>query len=128
MIDMNENSAPSFVAFSVIFIVLSSFTVSLRLLSRRISAANFWWEYVFSESRLLIQTHVAEVFTLETYSAGLPQTGNTDGEIVIQRCFHCDQPGRSPEGTVYSRLIKYYQVLSFGSYAIVFIGKTHFST
>lgn len=50
MTDVNENRAPSFIAFSVIFIVLSSFTVGLRLLSRRISAANLWWEYVFSPS------------------------------------------------------------------------------
>lgn len=44
MADVNETRAPSFVAFSVIFIVLSSLAVGLRLLSRRISAANFWWD------------------------------------------------------------------------------------
>lgn len=44
MTDVIENRAPSFVAFSVIFIALSSLTVGLRLLSRRISAAKFWWD------------------------------------------------------------------------------------
>ncbi|KAL9134550.1 MAG: hypothetical protein Q9175_004263 [Cornicularia normoerica] len=67
MTDVIETRAPSFVAFSVIFIALSSLTVGLRLLSRRISTAKFWWD---------------------------------DAIIVISL------------------------VLSFGSYAIVFIGLT----
>ena len=50
MTDVDEDRAPLFLAFSVIFLVLPSFTVGLRLLSRRISAANLWWEYVRSRS------------------------------------------------------------------------------
>ncbi len=80
MTDMNENRAPSFIAFSVIFIVLSSFIVGLRLLSRRISAADLWWEYVFPESRFSIQTnswvvrHVTGVLTPENISYGSPSS------------------------------------------------------
>ena len=45
MADVDEHRDPSsFTAFSVIFIFLSSLTVGLRLLSRRISSANFWWD------------------------------------------------------------------------------------
>lgn len=92
MTDVNENRAPSIVAFSVIFIVLSSFTVGLRLLSRRISAANFWWEYVFPESifpplfQILSLGHVLGVCTLETCLLRLdiaPQIDNTDGNPAM---------------------------------------------
>lgn len=63
MIDLNENRAPSFVAFSVIFIVLSSLTVGLRLLSRRISAADFWWEYVLLKSMFLLSDRILSLET-----------------------------------------------------------------
>lgn len=40
-------TAAGLIGFSVTFLILNTFTVALRLVSRRISAARLWWDDLF---------------------------------------------------------------------------------
>ena len=102
MLAASSERSTSLFAYSITLIILSTVAVIMRLISRRISAARFWWESVFSEPTFRIST---QILSLETSLAGLyPQNlyldsikllkvGDTDGDIVFQRRFHCDQFG-----------------------------------
>ena len=46
---LDNYRATSLVSYSVVLIFLSTISVIMRLISRHISAADFWWEYVLSE-------------------------------------------------------------------------------
>ena len=43
-VDLNETQIPRITAASIIFIVISTVTVALRFLARRLSGAGLWWD------------------------------------------------------------------------------------
>ena len=46
---LDNDRTTSLVSYSVVLIFLSTISVIMRLISRHISAADFWWEYVLFE-------------------------------------------------------------------------------
>lgn len=52
------------IGYSVALLTLSSILVILRLVSRRLSAAKFWWEYVLFDS---ISPVLDQIFSVETF-------------------------------------------------------------
>lgn len=54
MLSEQSDHSPRLIVFGVVFILLSTLAVSLRLIARRISVAGFWWDDAFMILSLLL--------------------------------------------------------------------------